>query len=405
MNFNGIRNKNREILKLQIFWTKILDSGNEAGDCQFIYSRIKIHKSRCKGTIANDDKSADSEEFLNLLTKYKMQTKVVKRIPNGARLCVAQKLRTVIKKCIEDNSLKSWEDLFLFAYRILSVPDKRKKNEKMSLTSKIKNNVVNNNLHPVMSKSQMRKNESKSKYIESKVFDVDIRGAIRILASDDNVLNYDVAIFNQLKEKHGFEPPVDDINEKSDIDEMVIEVTAEDTSKSIYSFRNSSAGGIDSLRPQHLKDILSIKYDSKEDNVLTALTNLSNFMLAGKVNVKFLPIIYGASLIALSKKDGGVRPIAIGCTYRRLVSKLACKDIAEELSDILQPKQLGFSVKGGCEAAVHAVKLFIECNLGAEVVVKIDVRNAFNSIFRSVMLKKVKKHLSMLCDTFEPFLR
>lgn len=62
------------------------DSNNNDGmvECDFcpgkffkIPNGIKIHKSRCKGTIANDDKSADLEDFLNLLTKYKMQTKEI----------------------------------------------------------------------------------------------------------------------------------------------------------------------------------------------------------------------------------------------------------------------------------------------------------------------------------------
>lgn len=173
-------------------------------------------------------------------------------------------------------------------------------------------------MQPILSKSQKKFNQSNSKYIESKVFDGDIRGAIRILASDDNLLKYDIAIFEQLREKHGFEPPVDS-SEQPDIDQTTIEVTTDDTSKSIYSFRNGSAGGIDSLSPQHLKDLISIGNGSTEENLLKILTNLSNFMLAGKINVKFLSVIYGASLIALSKKDGGIRPIAIGCTYRRLV--------------------------------------------------------------------------------------
>ena len=32
------------------------------------------------------------------------------------------------------------------------------------------------------------------------------------------------------------------------------------------------------------------------------------------------PFFFGASVIALNKKDGGVRPIAVGCTLRRLVA-------------------------------------------------------------------------------------
>lgn len=72
------------------------------------------------------------------------------------------------------------------------------------MTSKIKKNVLNDNQHPVLSKSRKQNNQSVSKYVESKVFDGDIRGAIRILASDDSQQEYDVAIFNQLKQKHGY---------------------------------------------------------------------------------------------------------------------------------------------------------------------------------------------------------
>lgn len=365
-------------------------------ECEFcpgkffiIPNGIKIHKASCKGSINNDEKLVDLDEFICLLTKCKMKTKVLKRIPNGARLCVSEKLKTIIDQCVKNNSVTSWQNLFLFTYRILSVPDKRKKNEKISLTSKIKNNVANNNLDPILSKSN-KHNQNKFKFIESKVFDGDIRGAVRILASDDTHLDYDIAIFEELKGKHGYEPPVDSI-EKPDEDQPVIEVTVEDTLRSITSFRNGSSGGIDSLSPQHLKDLLASSNRSLEDNLLQSITNLSNFMLAGKVNVNFLPFIYGAKLIALSKKDGGIRPIAIGCTFRRLTSKLACKDIANDLSNMLKPKQLGFSVRGGCEAAVHAARIFLECNDDAEIFIKVDVRNAFNSVFRSKMLQIVKE--------------
>ena len=38
---------------------------------------------------------------------------------------------------------------------------------------------------------------------------------------------------------------------------------------------------------------------------------LNNIIFAGKVPSFMVPIFYGAGLIALSKDDGGVRPIAI----------------------------------------------------------------------------------------------
>ena len=43
---------------------------------------------------------------------------------------------------------------------------------------------------------------------------------------------------------------------------------------------------------------------------------------------------FGANLIALRKKDGGVRPIAVGCTLRRLVAKCANSSVEENMAKL-----------------------------------------------------------------------
>lgn len=53
------------------------------------------------------------------------------------------------------------------------------------------------------------------------------------------------------------------------------------------------------------------------------------------------------------------------------------------------PYQMGFGVKGGSEAIVHAVRTFLN-DQDAEIIVKIDVSNASNSAARDIMLQKVK---------------
>lgn len=120
--------------------------------------------------MAGEDQSvSDMDDFIRLLTKCKSEVKVTKRIPRGARVCVAQKLTSVINRCVEENSTKAWQDLFLFPYRILNTTDKKK--DKSSFTSKIKGNVSNNNANPITSNSFNRGNYNASKIIESKVFD------------------------------------------------------------------------------------------------------------------------------------------------------------------------------------------------------------------------------------------
>ena len=51
-------------------------------------------------------------------------------------------------------------------------------------------------------------------------------------------------------------------------------------------------------------------------------------------------------MYVLSKKDGGIRPIAVGCTLRRLITKVGFKPISRELGSLFRPHQLGYASKG-----------------------------------------------------------
>ncbi|CAH2246759.1 jg8812 [Pararge aegeria aegeria] len=109
-------------------------------------------------------------------------------------------------------------------------------------------------------------------------------------------------------------------------------------------------------------------------------------MLSGQVPQQILPVSYGANLVALTKKDGGIRPIAIGSNLRRLTSKICYLAVKEKVSAKLQPNQLVFGIKGECKAAVHAASIFLNSSVYG-VFVKIYVRNAFNSVNRICFMK------------------
>ena len=94
-------------------------------------------------------------------------------------------------------------------------------------------------------------------------------------------------------------------------------------------------------------------------------------------------------MIALQKKSGGIRPIAIGYSLRRLASKCVNKHALTVLKDTFTPSQLGVGVSGGCEAAVHAARRFLASMPENYVVVKIDFSNAFNCIRRDAVLAAV----------------
>ena len=92
----------------------------------------------------------------------------------------------------------------------------------------------------------------------------------------------------------------------------------------------------------------------------------------------------------MTYENGEVRPIAIGNTLRRLAGKITSQYIQENLGSYLRPVQLGYGIKGGCEASVHAVRSFLRTQSSMKVLLKVDFSNAFNSIKRSEILKRIK---------------
>ena len=142
-------------------------------------------------------------------------------------------------------------------------------------------------------------------------------------------------------------------------------MTAEEIRAAVRSFPNCSASGLDGLRPQHLKDLLSLQNET-EEKLAEALASLTNLMLRGEVPEATRQRLYGATLMPLSKKDGGIRPIAVGNTIRRLVGKVVSRRVTDLMGQHLRPRQLGFGTKGGAEAAVHATRGFLLEETGAQ---------------------------------------
>lgn len=112
-----------------------------------------------------------------------------------------------------------------------------------------------------------------------------------------------------------------------------------------------------------------------------------------KVNELICPVFFGATLTALKKKNG-IRPIAVGNTLRRLAAKIQGIRIKPELSEKLNPIQLGFGTPGEAEAAVHATRKFLEAQ-SPKILVKLDFKNAFNTINRNLVLHSVKEELPL----------
>ena len=156
----------------------------------------------------------------------------------------------------------------------------------------------------------------------------------------------------------------------------------------IRSFPSGSSGGIDGFTPQHLKDLVGEA--GLEGPLVVALTGFVNTLLRGDSPEAIIPILFGGRLIALAKKEGGIRPIAVGSVWRRLASKCASTYAIRATRDLLAPRQVGVGVPGGAEASVHASRRFIDSLKTNQFFFKLDFSNALNTPRRDSMLEAVK---------------
>jgi len=225
-----------------------------------------------------------------------------------------------------------------------------------------------------------------AKLVSVKLEEGNYKGAVRLISSEDTPALRSVEGLQMLLDKH---PPAHKDRSMPAAPTILQPCTEFPTSavwSAVKSFPPGSSGGPDGLSPQHLKDLLSV--EGSEGGLLQSLSSLINLITLGKVPSFIQPFFFGGRLIALNKKGGGIRPIVVGLTLRRLSSKLVNGSASEKLAPLLAPLQVGVGVRGGMEAAVHATRMYCDkISKSDRILTKLDFSNAFNSLRRDAILK------------------
>ena len=359
----------------------------------------------CRGVGVNPQQGLQPQrlpDFEGYLSSCRSRMRVLARIPRGAVIPVADALRRLIQEALEQKTQLRWLRLMSFCYWGVRCPD-RKEGCHSSLATLVKQQVdkfISSDVLPELPmpvdlgnfNSDVRRNSEDDsgaklrKRVAAKFVDGDVRGAVRELASSEGLAPNNEATLEALRSKH---PPIPEdlsLPEPPDGNFDVIVATEEEVRRAIDSFQPGSAGGPDGLRPSHLKSLIGHAAAEAGVRLLGALTEFVNAVLRGEVPHFAVSSFFGASLCALTKKDGGVRPIAVGNTLRRLAIKVGARPLSETLGAELRPVQLGFSTKGGCEAAVHAARRYVRDCFHKRVLLKLDMRNAFNCLRRDTFL-------------------
>ena len=215
-----------------------------------------------------------------------------------------------------------------------------------------------------------------------------ISRAAAALTSEAKLLNVTPEVEKQLQELHPspkgeFQvsdpppPPPDDLWDTDDIH------------KALKSFPQYSAPGPSGLRAAHITEALTCGAAGPADLLEEGLENFVGACATGDFPTALAPYLSAARLIPLSKKGGGVRPIAVGEVFRRLVGKVLIRAAQQEVVDsYLFPLQLGVGVKSATELISRAAGFFMARGVP---LIQVDLKNAYNSVSRSLMLQRVRE--------------
>ena len=243
------------------------------------------------------------------------RTRVLKRIPKGSRPACASLLAQLVEKVIDDpSSTVAWRRLFAFAPVCLSNRGSTKtKRKQASLASAVNRQVqdFDKSWHiPIPNDKssdvprKKTKEDSIGKIVSAKICDGDIRGAIRVASSEESIAPFSPETLDELKAKHPGPSPGSVLPPGPSMGTLAagpLVVDGGAVRKAVTSFPAGSSGGIDGLRPQHLKDMVARSVGEPGNRLLNALTGLCNLCFKGNVPANICPIFFGASLCALSK--------------------------------------------------------------------------------------------------------
>jgi hypothetical protein len=160
--------------------------------------------------------------------------------------------------------------------------------------------------------------------------------------------------------------------------------------QALGAFPLGTAPGPSGLTAQHLLDCCAVP----GSDVPAALAAVVQTLCAHTPPSDICPFLFGARLVALVKKDGGLRPIACGEVLRRLCGKFICAKHKDNLREmLLRCSQVGVGVPAGADAMHFAARDAAARVADGYAIVKLDFKNAFNEVHRSAVLAAVAKNL------------
>ena len=330
---------------------------------------------------------------------------ILRRVPKHARPVFAKAFNQLCYEVTSRNDILAWTCYFMFASTVLHAPKRSGKKHKnrnfvirrienwMGVSSTPYVDIVGNRVllwrNTVVDERCGTSNPIKR--AKRFLLDGQYSKACNALAEGDSMAPLTDATFNTLLSKHPAGSPIP----RPHSFPSHAKISPDAVADALKMFSVGSGAGLSRLRPDHLKDAAN---NILQTSVYESLSYLCNLLSSGRALMAVQPFITGAFLSALTKKCGGIRPVACGDVLRRIVGRALAKSVQEESKEFFSPLQMGVAVPSGAEAVVHAWRECLEAHKDDPevVILKVDLDNAYNNGDRSVMLEETAKHFPSL---------
>ena len=204
------------------------------------------------------------------------------RLPKASRRLAVEKFSALLEGVVRDNTPSLWVSLLLFTSNCLYSP--LRGGRRLSLATIINKQLEDGSgrLHqPSRSFPGSLPPEYLRNAVSSRLEEGDFRGAIRLASASESLAPHSAATFRSLLDKHpslssSSSPP-------PPAPTSIFPVTEPEVARAILSFPQGSSGGPDNLRPQLLKDMLSIEPQVPgHSRLLSSLAAFSSLVLEGR---------------------------------------------------------------------------------------------------------------------------
>ena len=221
-----------------------------------------------------------------------------------------------------------------------------------------------------------------------------IKAALKFLDTNNEigVLPSSKEVIDLLQEKHpppaAIQPdtlingPLDEVNHAhfANIDEQTIMKAAMRT--------KGSAGPSQFDADQFRRVLCSNHFKTEGKDLREGISTFAKKIATIPVDPVCLEAYVACRLIALNKNPG-VRPIGVGEVLRRIVGKAIAWTLQDEIQISAGPLQVSSGLKGGAEAAIHAMHDIFNADK-SDAVILVDASNAFNLLNRMVALHNIQ---------------